>query len=105
MTMQTRSRSSKSSNSEGETPSLAPSQSKKKERKEKARWTFDEEAKLIDVLAESDAPNHAFKDPVFRAAAEALLGLREKGGIKDAASCRSKWKSVCTFFMRVLPLF
>jgi hypothetical protein len=76
--------------------------------RQRAHCTVKEEAELIEFLSRKkdamDMKTNSFKGPVFTEAAIKLKPFYEKGAIKDATSCNTKWTSVCISFIRVLPV-
>jgi hypothetical protein len=74
---------------------------------EKAFWTHDDEALLIQILSDRKGEmtsNAMFKDTVFTDMAIALESIRKKGGRKTTRVCREKWQRVRISFVHVLPV-
>jgi len=65
--------------------------------KPRARWSDDDESKLILFLLDHHAQagdSATFKDSVWRAAAEHLEQTCTIGGPKDLGACKRKWSKV-----------
>jgi hypothetical protein len=65
-------------------------------KKANAAWTLADETTLINFLWDNKAvagDGMAFKSPTWTAAAALLMKTRTKGGAKNAASCKNKWRS------------
>jgi len=76
----------------------------------KAHWSVEEEAFFLERLLEAKAvAPQGFKEPVFRAAADALNkraleNNSRQGAEKSHTSCKTKWTNVCIPSIHVLTV-
>jgi hypothetical protein len=72
-----------------------------------AVWTVKDIKQLIDILHttrrthSTDDNSASYKPQTWHIVAEALKETHTKGGIKDARSCKDKWKTVSSAQQRV----
>jgi hypothetical protein len=70
-----------------------------------AVWTVKDIELLIDVLhsiwCSTDDNSASFKPQAWTLVAEALEETHSKGGVKDARSCKDKWKTVSSYHLEV----
>ena len=81
-------------------PSDSTTGNKRKNRSLAAVWKVKDIEALIDVLHSihhthsTDDNSASFKPTAWHIVAEALEKIRVAGGVKDARSCKDKWKVV-----------
>lgn len=85
-------------------------QNKRKNHSLAAEWTVKDIELLIDSLHElrrthsTDDNSASFKPQAWHIIALPLEESRTKGGVKNARSCKDKWKAVSVMFSRIESL-